>query len=187
MWLFKGKAGPTTEGEGQDVAAKGVHVVAIDESRDAEHAFQWAADNLPKGDRFILVNGVFAFPRQGEAINPLVELFPSTSPKEFEEYTRLQNNYQTKLFDYYREKCNTAKRDCTFLSVKYKGSGDLGERVCNVASEADAKSVVCGSRGLRFIDRFLFFFFLCISRSSFFFLFFYSLVFFCLSFSLLSS
>ncbi|KAL6069799.1 hypothetical protein QOT17_007371 [Balamuthia mandrillaris] len=131
-----------------DSSGTRVHVVAVDNSRDAEASFAWVARNTPRQDKLVVVNGLQQWP----------PAYLGTEPLDHKTKQRTYGSaamHQQAIFDKYREKCKTWGRTCEFRSLSYSTNGELAKGICDIADQIDAESVVCGSRGTGVVGRML--------------------------------
>jgi Universal stress protein family len=118
-----------------------MHVITVDPTRHALAAFEYAIQNTPKDDGFVLVNGLHQHHR------------PKVYPKETTMYEPIQENQRgiseyRALMSVFASKCKAARRHCEFEGVKFFGPGDLGEGVNDAARRHRASSIIVGSRGM---------------------------------------
>ena len=109
------------------------HVVAVDLSRGAELAFNYANTSFPKEDKFVILHGrpsLFKLPGN----------VGSGENAEWEEYNQILSKF--------KEQCAKSSRTCTFDTITYKNFTELGQHVNNAAHKNKAHDIIVGSRGL---------------------------------------
>jgi len=119
------------------------HLIALDGSANSNAAFTWANKNLPKQDRFILYSAIRRVPY---VEGPLEGIDLDARERLLEKYRK----ERSQMFKRYKHECGETHRECVLASPEdeFSSATSLGREICGTAREMDAKSVVCGSRGL---------------------------------------
>jgi len=114
------------------------HVIAVDESQNAEKAFEFADKNLPKEDKFIIFHG-----RPHWASIP----FPGNSrtKEEKEKFEGIMNKYEGK--------CKETNRSCEFVNMWIRSPSEISYWINATVKTSNAKSVIVGERGISGIER----------------------------------
>jgi nucleotide-binding universal stress UspA family protein len=134
----------------EDEALLHSHVIAVDGSADADRAFSWACNILPRQDKLIVVNGVREAPLDPQVEYPENELRPfSTRDLQL---TAAQQKCRD-LLAHYQRKCKMHRRSCEFRWFYFRSTSDLARKICRVAEGSNATTVICGSRGVTPLDR----------------------------------
>lgn len=120
-----------------------VHLIALDNSKQSREAFHWANKNLPKQDKFVLFNALRHVPY---VEGPLASV-------DWEARDRILDNMRKErggMFERFKTECRKANRECVIMAPEeeFTSATRLGREICSTAQDLQAKSVVCGSRGL---------------------------------------
>jgi len=109
------------------------HIIAIDESECAEKAFDFASENLPKKDKFIVFHG-----------RP--QWIAQSPPQE-------ENTKYEELMRKYQNKCKQSERNCEFVTRWIRSVSEISYWVNDTVKQGNASSIVLGSRGISTLER----------------------------------
>ena len=123
-------------------------LLPVDGSEHSERAFNWYLRNLHRhGDKVGIMN-VVEPPTMPASF---VMMGPVVVPDEWHQEVKESVERSKKTTEMFKEKCDKAGVPCTV----YQETCDFGagEKICQLAKDKGASSIVMGSRGLNFLRR----------------------------------
>ena len=123
-------------------------LLPVDGSANSERAFQWYLKNLRKeNDRLAVVTVV----ESPVVPSSFIIMGPTVISEEWQAEVEESIERAKRTAEEFKVKCDKAQLPCTILT-ETSDSGP-GAKICQIAKDRNASSVVMGSRGLNLIRR----------------------------------